>query len=292
MATRRKTENTYEIPTELTKSKEEFKAELESRISIGKELLVKPLNNDNELANQSQEYSKWNDYNFELLRQLFNRTDNEYAHSYNMAGQFSGFMISSYDERRNPLEDYAELKQKISGKIDNLEKLFEKATLLKSTVFTKIPAVSTIPKTDFNSVFIVHGHDDLAKTEVARFLEKLKLNAIILHEQASSGSTIIEKIEKHTNVGFGIVLYTPCDVGAKSGNENNLKSRARQNVVFEHGFLIGKIGRKKVCALVKGDLEIPKDISDVVYVKMDNSWKLQVAKELRESGYEIDMNLI
>lgn len=145
---------------------------------------------------------------------------------------------------------------------------------------------------DLSKVFIVHGQDDLLKTEVARFLEKLNIEPIILHEQASSGKTIIEKIEKYSNVGFGVVLYTPCDVGSVNKKEFDLKPRARQNVVFEHGFLIGKIGRNNVCALVKSEIEKPNDISGVVYISVENDWKLNLAKELRSSGYEIDMNLV
>lgn len=142
------------------------------------------------------------------------------------------------------------------------------------------------------NIFIVHGHDDLAKVETARFIEQLGFIPIILHEQASSGSTIIEKIENYSNVGFGVILYTPCDIGAKKGKETELKFRARQNVVFEHGYLIGKIGRKNVAALVKGDVEPPNDISGVVYISMENEWKMQLAKELRNSGYPVDMNKV
>lgn len=145
---------------------------------------------------------------------------------------------------------------------------------------------------DLSKVFIVHGHDKLLKTEVARFIEKLNLEPIILHEQASSGKTIIEKIEDYSNVGFGIVLYTPCDIGAQNQKDAELQPRARQNVVFEHGYLIGKIGRNNVCALVKGNIEKPNDISGVVYISIGNDWKLSLAKELRNSGYEIDMNLV
>ncbi|WP_110636353.1 TIR domain-containing protein [Salinicola salarius] len=147
---------------------------------------------------------------------------------------------------------------------------------------------------DVTKVFIVHGHDDLAKIEVARFIEKMDFEPIVIHEQASSGSTIIEKIEKYSNVGFGVVLYTPCDLGAKSSSKPDLRSRARQNVVFEHGFLNGKLGRHNVCALVKGDVETPNDISGVVYVPMDDhgAWKLALAKEMRNSGYEVDMNKV
>lgn len=145
---------------------------------------------------------------------------------------------------------------------------------------------------DLTKVFIVHGHDDLLKNETARFIEKLGLEAIILHEQASSGNTIIEKIEENSNVGFGVILYTPCDVGAKSEKSPDLQPRARQNVVFEHGYLIGKIGRRNVCALVKGNIEKPNDISGVVYVSTEGEWRLSLAKELRNSGYNVDMNLV
>lgn len=145
---------------------------------------------------------------------------------------------------------------------------------------------------DLTKVFIVHGHDDLLKIEVARFIEKFGLEAIILHEQASSGNTIIEKIEENSNVGFGIVLYTPCDIGGKKGEKPNLQDRARQNVVFEHGYLIGKIGRRNVCALVKGNIEKPNDISGFVYISTSEEWKLSIAKELRNSGYDVDMNLV
>ena len=165
----------------------------------------------------------------------------------------------------------------------------------KDTSKAEVPTHNT-PKApmDKSKVFIVHGHDDAAKEAVARFVEKIGLKAIILHEQASSGQTIIEKIEANSNVGFGIVLYTPCDLGASQRQEDQQKPRARQNVVFEHGYLIGKIGRKNVCALVKGDIETPNDISGVVYIKMDESeaWKYQVAKEMKACGYDIDLNKI
>ncbi|WP_201777687.1 TIR domain-containing protein [Ornithinibacillus californiensis] len=146
---------------------------------------------------------------------------------------------------------------------------------------------------DMTKVFIVHGHDNAAKQEVARFVERLGLEAIILHEQVNLGKTIIEKIEENTNVGFAIVLYTPCDEGKVKGT-GDLKDRARQNVVFEHGYLIGKLGRERVSALVKGDIEKPNDISGVVYIDMDESggWKVPLFREMRSVGYDIDMNKI
>ena len=99
----------------------------------------------------------------------------------------------------------------------------------------------------------------------------------------NSGMTVIEKIEKYSDVEFGIVLYTPCDLGYVKGKKKEKKARARQNVVFEHGYLIGKLGRNNVCALVKGDIELPNDISGIVYIQLDSngSWKIPLAKELK-----------
>ena len=137
-------------------------------------------------------------------------------------------------------------------------------------------------------VFIVHGHDEISKLDVANFISSLGLEPIILHLQASSGMTIIEKIEHYSNVGFGIVIYTPCDIGSKVGDLTG-KYRSRQNVVFEHGYLIGKLGRPRVSAIVKGDVETPNDISGVVYVDMDaaGSWHDQIKIELRSAGYHV-----
>lgn len=144
-----------------------------------------------------------------------------------------------------------------------------------------------------NKVFIVHGHDELAIQEMARTLEKWGFEAIILHEQADQGLTIIEKIEKYTDVDYAVVLYTECDYGrAKETPKENEKFRARQNVVFEHGYLISKLHRDHVCALVKGDVETPGDISGVVYVDMDSNgaWKMQLAKNMKAAGLKIDID--
>ena len=140
-------------------------------------------------------------------------------------------------------------------------------------------------------VFIVHGRDNEAKQEVSRFIETLGLEAIILHEQANAGMTIIEKIEHYSNdADFALVLYTACDHG-RGVHESNIppKNRARQNVVFEHGYLMAKLGRENVCSLVKGNIETPNDISGVVYVALDEygAWKNEVAKELKACGYVI-----
>jgi predicted nucleotide-binding protein len=165
---------------------------------------------------------------------------------------------------------------------------------LRITPMNKLKIEESNKTFDKTKVFIVHGQDDEAKTKVARYITKLGLNPIILHEQASSGKTIIEKIEEYSDVGFGIVIYTPCDTGGKQAEIPILKNRARQNVVFEYGYLIGKIGRNNVCALLKNEIEIPNDISGVIYIEMDktDAWQILIAKELKNSGYKFDLNSI
>lgn len=140
-------------------------------------------------------------------------------------------------------------------------------------------------------IFVVHGHDDYSKEMVARFLEKNDFEAIILHEKASGGRTIIEKIEAHSDVGFAVILLTPDDLG-RAKNEDELQSRARQNVILELGYFMGKLGRNKVCAFKSDKLEIPTDFSGVIWNQLDSigAWKHILFKELREAGYDLDTN--
>jgi predicted nucleotide-binding protein len=139
-------------------------------------------------------------------------------------------------------------------------------------------------------VFVVHGHDGEARETVARFIERIGLEAIILHERPNKGRTIITKFrEEAADIRFAIVLMTPDDHGAQA-SEPNLRPRARQNVVFELGFFIGALGPEHVAALVKGNIERPSDFDGVVYIDLDSAggWKLKLSKELKEAGFEVD----
>lgn len=143
-------------------------------------------------------------------------------------------------------------------------------------------------------VFVVHGHDEGKREAVARFLDMLELEPIILHEQANKGRTIIEKFEDHADAGFAVVLLTPDDIGAVDKVENDLKPRARQNVILELGFFIGKLGRKRVCALKSHCVENPSDVDGMVYINLDepDAWKTGLVRELRAAGFDIDANWV
>ncbi len=155
-------------------------------------------------------------------------------------------------------------------------------------VLSSVGQTSPLEPVASRKVFIVHGHDGEAKAEVARFIEKLGFTPIILHEQASKGRTIIEKVEFNSDVGFAVVLLTPDDEGNQKGNSP--KPRARQNVVLELGYFVGRLGRDHVCALRRGDVEIPSDFDGVVYEKYDDhgAWKSKLAKELEAALFIVD----
>ncbi|MCU4310315.1 MULTISPECIES: nucleotide-binding protein [Acinetobacter] len=156
---------------------------------------------------------------------------------------------------------------------------------------------STKSNADLTKVFIVHGHDDHLLSDVKTFLYSLGIEPLVLREQHDGSLTIIEKLEKHINdknIGFGIILYTPDDEG-KAVQESDLKYRARQNVVFEHGFLTGLYGRERVVCLVKKDenIELPGDVSGVVYADANaQNWRIGIAHSLNQAGYNIDFSKI
>lgn len=142
--------------------------------------------------------------------------------------------------------------------------------------------------TTFDKLFIVHGHDGELKESVARIVEKQKIEVIILSEKVNKGRTIIEKFEDYSDVGGAICLFTADDYGrAKDGKIDN--ARARQNVVLETGYFMGKLGRDHVVILADKGIEMPSDLSGVVYTDTDK-WEINLLKELKELGYSIDFN--
>ena len=140
-----------------------------------------------------------------------------------------------------------------------------------------------------NKVFIVHGHDGELKEKVARRLEQQGIEAIILSEQANRGKTIIEKLEAYSDVHAAIILFTSDDLGAAKEEKENEKYRARQNVVFESGYFMGYLGRENIIMIADENVEIPGDLSGMVYTTRDN-WEFEMLKELNAAGMKIDMN--
>jgi len=156
---------------------------------------------------------------------------------------------------------------------------------------SSLPSLDAGPGMGQPRVFLVHGRDEAAMETVARFLERLNLQVVILHEKANEGRTLVEKFEAHSNVDYAVVILTPDDAGHPSLEPGNARPRARQNVVFELGYFYGRLGRSRVCALYKSGIELPSDLNGVAYVPLEADWKLRLAREIRTAGIPVDLNL-
>lgn len=292
MATTRRTKVTQpeREPTQLTVGKDFFKQALKDRIQIGEEILNRQIQTREQLEDARKNNADWNSYNSELLKQSFNNEYNEYKKSYDDVNFYYGMLGG---RTQNEL---LEFQEKLQNKLTNLSQLLSKVDLMKSQVpDTAITTGIQAPNDGIPSanVFIVHGHNNEVKINVARTLEKLGLKPIILHEQANAGKTIIEKFEQHSDVGFAIILMTDDDFGKAKG-EDNLNPRTRQNVILEMGYFIGRLGRERVCPLYIKGVELPSDLYGLLYTEVDDSenWKIKMAKELKAAGYDIDVNKI
>jgi predicted nucleotide-binding protein len=252
---------------------------IDKQIAKATDLLAdRPLDQD--------EYSSWELVTRNILEKAFGRNSPNISSVMNEGkyGMFPGNASEQWLENHR-----ATSLQSQKRKVEGLRELLETELQLTGG---QTAQVSSEPKG--HKIFLVHGHDDRLLHETARFFEKLHQDVVVLREQPNKGRTLIEKFEDYADVGFAIVLLTPDDKGGpKNCTGSELQPRARQNVVFELGYFIGRLGRNRVCALYLEGVEIPSDYSGVLYTKFDSSgaWRLEIAKELKAAGFPVDMNL-
>ena len=205
-----------------------------------------------------------------------------FSPSYYVSGMGSG----PYDDARK------------SGvtKIKNLLNTIKEDYVLDSELGSSVPKTQK-KSINNNKVFIVHGHNETMKQSVARVIHQIGLEPIILHEQPNQGRTIIEKFTDYSDVSFAVVLLSGDDLGySKSNSPDDSRARARQNVILELGFFMGKLGRGKVVALFEQieNFEFPSDYQGILYTPFDpdGKWKFDVARELKAAGFKIDVDVL
>lgn len=189
-------------------------------------------------------------------------------------------------------EQAANVRVAASGKdklLAHLDALIELVGIEESP---GLPA--SLVKAEGSSVFIVHGHNERWVHETARFVEALGLAPVILRERPNQGRTIIEKFEDVAGqISFAVVLLTGDDLGSTADSgEDDRHPRARQNVILELGFFLGKLSRSNVCALYEDGVEIPSDYSGVLFVPLDDTggWRMLLAREMKAAGLPVDLN--
>ena len=268
--------------------REEAERRLMERIAKGDDILEPIQFNVTEvgLKQAASIYTQWSDFNEELLGRIFD--GEQYLREYRdidvMTENEYGVNIAYWNNF---------FRNGVAKKVNKITSIVAGLELIPVSLNASLAEYeSAIPLALGSDVFVVHGSDDGTRETVARFIGKLGLKPVILREQPNSGRTIIEKFEDYSNVGFAVVLMTPDDVGKRKDQQDGLEPRARQNVILELGFFLGKLGRNRVCALYKPGVEIPSDYSGVGYVLLDehDAWHLKLAKEIRSAGLPVDMN--
>lgn len=276
------------IPTELLYFKAKFNKVLDDRIHLGEELYNRQVETQADLKRNKDDYYSWTRYNSEYLKKAFNKEQNEYRKSYD---DTDSFFFGSIGLRKSPLQDLKSLKDKINHKVCILKKIRAKTDLMNISVLKSGVFKKHVVESNKSQIFIVPGQDVVARDKVTSFIESLDLEVIILEDQAFSNQTLLEKIEANSNAKFAIIIYTPSQKDEKLLENGNVKLKAQQNKIFEHGFLMGKIGKSNVCALVNENIEMPNDISGAAYISMDKTdlWCYTLARELKKAGYTINM---
>lgn len=139
-------------------------------------------------------------------------------------------------------------------------------------------------------IFVVHGRNMGVKETVARFLERAVVNEpiVVLHEQPNRGMTVIEKLEKHSDVTYAVVILTGDDKAVHG--DGSTEPRARQNVILELGWFAGRLGRNRVCALYEDGVKLPSDYDGVLYTSLDGpgAWRTELLRELEAAGVTVD----
>lgn len=268
---------------QLTVPRQDAASKIQAQIDKGREIKSLEIKTMPDYDAAKAQGTIWRDYTSLLLKTIFN---NEV-----MAEEFESAYRALYIAPMPHAGALAKsLKERLSSSVNKLESIKKRLDLIHET---KQLSAAVLDKPSNRNVFVVHGRDEAARETVARFLERLDIEPIILHEKSDEGNTIMEKLVQQSDEAcFAIVLLTPDDIGASNDGQDKPKPRARQNVILELGYFLGKLGRSRVRALLKDDIDIPTDYDGVLYITLDpgGGWRLKLASEIRAAGIEIDMN--
>ncbi len=215
-------------------AREEAAQKIKEQIKKGRRLSNLEILTKAEAAKAREALYKWCNYMYELLSRAFDNAS--------IAKEFRRVGNASLAEDPTYRQIGRWINQSATSSVLALENILSRLDLIpEAASLQPASSISEQALTVCRDVFVVHGHDNEAKETVARLIDRIGLNAIILHEQANLNSTIIEKLERHSSVCFAVVVLTPDDVGFPASNSSQAKPRARQNVIFELGYFIGKL---------------------------------------------------
>lgn len=287
-----------EAPLTLVVTRSRAESVLKRHRDEGAELLraAKQVDDEDGFRNWDAQRRTWESVTQRALTTLFNTQEPA-------AAFLAAISVDASTPQQHAAVDFKLRRRALEDGVVQLRALIEQLEYLDETpsVAAVLDSDTTVQTRRTDSVFIVHGRNDLLKTTVARVLERTGDHpVVILHEQANLGKTLIEKFEDHAgSADFAVVICSADDVGglAPSGNvpshdHGTDRPRARQNVIFELGYFVGKLGRSRVAVLYETGVELPSDYSGVTYTPIDEagSWRYALLRELRSAGLSFDLN--
>lgn len=264
----------------LRRSRQETDRLVAEAIQAGREVDALPTETSEEVRRFRDRYLAWESRTEAVLQSSFNASGfltNSPADDFNAASlRLLDLKVSA---TVIPLERVPEVHGVIAERLRVLVSVRERLDLYESAEDALPPASSGESP---GVIFLVHGQELAAREQVRRFVERATgIDVVVLDEQANEGEDLLGKLLAHAlRAAFAIVLFTGDDVGGK--NVDQLKPRARQNVVLELGLFLGLLGRSKVAVLYRIGVELPSDFVGVGYIPFDgDGWQMRLVKELR-----------
>jgi predicted nucleotide-binding protein len=258
--------------TRIIRRRSEVSADLDRQISVGREILTVEVMTADELQRVDGIFRAWHARNKLIL-----------GKSFSDESALDDYLPVSFYASDGQVGQLNALHKNVRVLVQNLVTLRSVLDLVDEASGAK----KSLDPTLGEEIFIVHGHTH--RDAVARVVERATgREAIILQEQPDVGSsTVIEKLEREAlRAGYAVVILAGDDEGKLRTSHSHPQPRARQNVVAELGYFIGKLGRSRVKALYETGVELPSDFTGVTYIELDtnDAWRGKLTSELHAMG--------
>lgn len=244
--------------------------EIRDMIEKGRVLQNSVIEFEKDLEQSKVGYYSWSKENEEHLRRIFATDDEAKRYKENFA-----LVLKRKIYLSDMVKDFREL---VKSKVKHLEAIVNRLTIVTDIDFDiHHDEISYLSSTD-NKAVVLHGSKKI-RDFVAKVLEENQMEAVVLKDK----SGVIDDFDNHEDAHHFIVILSNDDIGAAKSKINNLKPRARQNVILELGYILGKIGSGKVIILYENDVEIPSVLRGVTTLKLTGkSWQKKLAREIQK----------
>ena len=128
-----------------------------------------------------------------------------------------------------------------------------------------------------NRVFVVSAANNPLLQQLTALLKELGIEASVYQRTGGGSDALLPHIEKQSDTHYAFYLIGPDDL---------------PSVMFELGYLVGKIGANRVCCIYQKDVQVPKNIPGVqrkeIIVKLEEI-SFSLIKELKAAGYSVSI---